>query len=189
MPTHDSDIRPIVRDQYLSEYRRDEGSDIVGEFHLCRSRARIDLAVLNGQFLGFEIKSGADTLRRLPRQIEYFDKVFNELTLFVSERHLPAALDEVPDHWGLVTFPESDPSALELDREPSDNPNQKPKDVASLLWKWELLDELERRGIDWGVRSKTRKAMCQRLAENVPLPEVRNIVLRRLKSRENWRSD
>ena len=48
---------------------------------------RIDVAVLNGEMCGYEIKSDRDTLERLPFQIEIYSKEFDKLTLVVGRRH------------------------------------------------------------------------------------------------------
>jgi hypothetical protein len=53
------------------------------------------MAVLAGDFIGVEIKSCHDSLRRLPRQLSTYTEFFDRTILVVAEKHLPGvrALD------------------------------------------------------------------------------------------------
>ena len=43
--------------------------------------ARVDIAVINGHIRGVEIKAEADSLERLPRQVEAYGRVVDRATL------------------------------------------------------------------------------------------------------------
>lgn len=62
------------------------------EYPLGRTSVRADLALLAGDFIGIEIKSEYDTLRRLPRQLDIYRQYFDRTVLVCAERHLPAAM-------------------------------------------------------------------------------------------------
>lgn len=63
--------------------------------------ARVDALLVSHRICGFEIKSEADSLSRLPRQVEAYGAVVERAVLVVAERHLPAALTLVPDWWNI----------------------------------------------------------------------------------------
>lgn len=69
-----------------------------------RPSARIDVALVNGEMAGFEIKSDRDTLNRLTVQIPAFSKFFDRVSLVTTPRHLKDAKIKIPAWWGIVVF-------------------------------------------------------------------------------------
>jgi hypothetical protein len=68
------------------------------EYGFDNSTRRADLALLGqGRFIGVEIKSERDTLKRLSGQLDAYLQTFDEVILVVAERHLTAALKICPD--------------------------------------------------------------------------------------------
>jgi len=65
---NDGEVRSALRARLDRQYPDRQGTRIVEELDLCQASARIDLAVVNGRMIGWEIKSGADRLGRLPQQ-------------------------------------------------------------------------------------------------------------------------
>lgn len=63
--------------------------------------ARMDLLVVSDRINGFEIKSDADSLTRLPRQVEAYGDVVEYAHLVVGPRLREAATALVPDWWGI----------------------------------------------------------------------------------------
>jgi len=185
----DGDVR-VALHKYLDQIHAQEMHEtrLVDEFDLC-GEVRVDVAVINGHLAGYELKSERDTLRRLPTQVEIYSRVLDWATLVVAERHLDHARPLLPEWWGvMVATGAPDGVALVLDKEPAENPSVSPQHLVRLLWRDEVLNALEHRGLDHGVRSKPRGAMWARLAETVPLAELRMIVRDCLKRREGWRS-
>jgi hypothetical protein len=60
---------------------------------------RIDVAVINGELTGYELKSDRDTLERLPLQAELYSRVFDRLILVVGKRHAKKAIEHIPEWW------------------------------------------------------------------------------------------
>lgn len=150
---------------------------------------RVDVAVLNGAFSGYEIKSAQDTLRRLPKQVEVYSKMLDHMTLVVADKHLAHALPLLPEWWGVMTAAISSDEGLVLTelRAPQHNPGIDSSFLATLLWRDELLEALEQRGIDRGVRSKPRHVLMARLVEHLDVDQMRVLVREALKVRANWR--
>jgi hypothetical protein len=86
----EADIRIAV----LSWVRRmSRGRDlpvITSEFSLSGTGIRADLAVLADDFIGIEIKSAADTLKRLPAQLLGYGNYFDHTLVVAASRHMPA---------------------------------------------------------------------------------------------------
>ncbi|MBT2533921.1 sce7726 family protein [Arthrobacter sp. ISL-48] len=184
----DRDVR-LALHAVLEEQHGHERSEtkLIDELSLA-GEVRVDVAVLNGSFSGYEIKSAHDTLRRLPKQVEVYSKMLDHMTLVVADKHVSHALPLLPEWWGVVTATSTD-EGLVLAEERSARPNPKvdPSFLATLLWREELLAALEERGIGKGVRSKPRHVLMARLVERTSADEMRVLVREQLKVRANWR--
>lgn len=98
----DSDIRAPLHGWLENRFRKHRDTRIVYELNVPRPSARIDVAVINGEMSGFEIKSDADSLVRLPRQIRSFNAIFDKIYLVTTRRHYELAKNLVPAYWGLA---------------------------------------------------------------------------------------
>lgn len=161
------------------------------EFGLHHGISRVDIAVVNGRLLGYEIKSDRDTLARLPDQIRVYGAVLDKVTLVVGWRHVVAAMRLVPAWWGVSLVERGPRGGIRFSplRVPEQNPTPDPQVLVSLLWRDEALALLEELGCAAGVRSKTKAAIYSRLMESVSdYGTLRTHVCTALKSRSNWRS-
>ena len=139
----------------------------------------------------YEIKSDRDTLERLPEQMNEFNDVFDKLTLVVGKRHLYAAINIVPDWWGIVVakIDATNKIFFQTIREAGNNQNQVGVSIARLLWKEEALQILEERNNARGVRSKSREFIYQKLARVLDIDTLKEKVRDTLLvSRGDWRS-
>jgi hypothetical protein len=62
---------------------------------------RADVVLANGRLWAFEIKSDADSLARLPGQIETFRNYFEKFTVVAAERFERAIMEMVPEGVGV----------------------------------------------------------------------------------------
>jgi len=74
---------------------------VTSEFSLNGTGIRADLVVLDKCFYGVEIKSAADTLKRLPSQMEGYARYFDRTELVVAPKHL-RGLREIDLHGARV---------------------------------------------------------------------------------------
>lgn len=75
----ESAIRDAVDVRVRATLERHPGTGSVAVRHelgVCAGRRRVDVAAINGHLDGWEIKSDADTLRRLPDQVAAFSRVW-----------------------------------------------------------------------------------------------------------------
>jgi hypothetical protein len=183
---HDADIRRFLSEGELRQYSADGESVIVHEFGVCAGAARVDIAVVNGSLLGYEVKSPSDTLSRLADQAAWYSKVFDRMTLVVSSKHLPAARTVVPRWWGIIEITESAEGTPLLRRVRQCRPNRSvsAEAVAQLLWRDEALEILERHGLGAGCLSKPKRELWRRLADELGTAELQAEVRASLKRRK-----
>jgi hypothetical protein len=157
---------------------------VIEELGVCRGQVRIDLAVVNGVFHGYEIKSDRDSLRRLNRQVELYSKVLDYVTLVAGNRHLAEALDAVPSWWGVLRVcSNQNGPRFDVLREEQKNPHRDPRCLVELLWLDDAIALLAQRDAARGVRGKPRRTVWDRVCEQFELEEIAEVVRGHLKTR------
>ncbi|XSG81233.1 MAG: sce7726 family protein [Methyloligella sp. ZOD6] len=186
----DLDVRLALRRKVLADHVRDQDTLVIDELGLAHGAARVDLAVVNGWLHGFEIKSDADTFRRLPSQVEAYGTVLDKVTLVVGGRHAHSAGSHIPEWWGIKVATAGPRGAIHFQeqRAPRLNLTVDALKVAGLLWRDEAVSILLKHHVP-GVRSKNRQQLGCLLAEHLPLATLRQEVREALKARVGWRSD
>ena len=184
----DQDVRRAVRGRLEADHADDSDTRIVEEMGIWSGSVRIDLAVINGELSGYELKSASDNLSRLPLQALMYSEVFDRMTIVTAEKHLNGCLGTVPDWWGIVIASGKSGDILDLSsiRSCERNTEQSPLQIARLLWKTEALETLTRHQLDGGIRSKPVDTLHSKLAEELPLDILKNEVRVCLKSRSSW---
>lgn len=184
----DRDIRAVL-DADLRRLHPPDDTVIYHEFGVAHGASRIDIGLVNGSLEGFEIKSDQDTLRRLPAQVEAYNRVFDRVTIVASGSHVDRLFDIVPPWWGVQRAVEGH-SGVEIHdvRPGAPNPDRDAAGLAQLLWRDELIAALEDLDVLDGNRSKPKRALQDVLTGILPLDDVAALVRCALKSRD-WRSD
>lgn len=136
----DKDVRESVWRWLEVAHAGDPDTLMLDELGILNGATRIDIAIINGQIEGFELKSERDTLERLPAQRDLYNRVFDRISLVVAENHREAAKEIVPDWWGLAVASKRH-SGVEVARErlPEMNRELDAFTLASLLWRDEAL--------------------------------------------------
>jgi hypothetical protein len=182
----DADVRAAVRQSLQQKYGDDPTSRIVEEMGIWSGSVRIDLAVINGELSGYELKSDRDTLERLPFQADLYSRVFDRMELIVGSRHSDKAAKIVPPWWKvtIATMRNGDVNLRSMAGYPGRrNPKPDPYLVAQLLWKDETLAVLEKHGLAKGCRSKRIKALHEHLVQSLPFRTLSSEVRETLKHR------
>lgn len=186
---HDTDVRAVLYTALRAQHARERNATrIIDEFDLAGA-ARVDVAVVNGALAGYEIKSERDSLRRLGGQVNVYSSFLDTVTVVAAPKHLEAVRVNTPSWWSVVGV-HGRVGSLELveDRTGAANPSVDPHKLCLLLWRDELLAELEARDLLAGVRSKPRVVLADRLASSANVDEVRELVRARLRARQSWRA-
>lgn len=186
---NDAQIRSCFHSKMLCRYHADPDTLVLDELGLKHGRCRADIAVINGQLIGYEIKSDDDSLRRLAAQVDTYSAVFDRATLVVGGRHLRRTNDLVPPWWGITTALEGQRGAIcfETVRRAAINPSTDEFAVAQLLWRNEAEEELAKRGVAGRILRQTRSVLYRELVDILGACELRSVVRERLKSRTGWR--
>lgn len=183
----DRDVRNAVLQRLTELHYGDDDTRIVQEMGVWSGSVRIDIAVINGELAGYELKSDRDTLTRLPAQADLYSRVFDRVVLVVGRRHAEKAQHQIPEWWGVTVAKECDGAvSLEAAREAQLNPARDPYLIAQLLWKEEALAILESRGLARGWKARRIKAIHERLACELSLRDLCSFVRSALKARHEW---
>lgn len=167
---------------------------VVSELAVCQAEARVDVAVVDARGLvGWEIKSEADSLDRLPRQQAVYGRVFDRMWLAADARHIRRALDVIPDWWGVVRVEDHDGSCrLTQVRASRLNRDVDLHALVELLWREEVLTELDQLGLSAGRTRAPRRELWRALADASPKfispAKLRSRVRGRIMARRDWRA-
>jgi hypothetical protein len=185
----DADLRTAAMGRLLAHAVAAPDTLIVNELGLAHGAARVDIAVINGHIRGVEIKAEADSLDRLPRQVEAYGRVVDRATLIADERHLPVAMSLLPDWWGVVSARRAANGAVVFRRLRAERTNRStdPMTVARLLWRDEVRAILERHDCDARLLRAPRAILYAELVARYPKTKLADLVRRTLKDRGNWR--
>ena len=111
---------------------------ILEEKNTGASRADV-IGVIDGDLIGFEIKSDRDTYTRLKTQTVDYDAFFDFNYLAVGASHQKHAHEHLPAHWGILVVHESENGPIvEMDQIPARNNGAKLANQLSFLWRPEL---------------------------------------------------
>lgn len=187
--TRDRDVRTAVMKKVLAEPLSNPNVLVVEELGLEHGACRVDIAVINGVIHGYELKSDADTLHRLPLQIDAYSRALDKATLVVSERHFAEAANLLPPWWGVKVSRVGPRGAIHIqtERTATMNPDLSPFHVAHLLWRNEALAILETLGIDKKALRGSRRSLYALLTQHLSPSSLRTQVREALKRRTKWR--
>lgn len=186
---NDQQIRISFHHKCLSKQHEDPSTLVVDELGLKHGKCRADIAVLNGHFIGYEIKSKTDSLRRLDNQIANYNLVFDRVYAILATCHLDEALTILPDWWGVISVSEGKRGAIYFESVRRSQHNKEVDDyaVAQLLWRNEAQEILTKLGFRGKKLREERAYLYSRIIQNLNSSELRKIVKKYLMNRINWR--
>lgn len=179
-------VRMLLLEELNKTYGECPDTRIINELGLDFGASRIDVAVVNGIIHGYEIKSDLDTLLRLPRQMEYYNKAFERMTIVASRKYLVNIKEIVPDWWGIKII-SSDQSRLITIRKGRKVSQQDPTLIIKLLWKKELEGLIDHLGLPKSLKKMRKNQLLALLNEEADFNVIRSYVYKTLKTRQNWR--
>lgn len=182
----DFEIRQILQRTELSKYCADGDSKIAHEMTLPVTKSRIDIAVINGHFHGYEIKGASDTLTRLPNQLIGYTQVFDYLTVVTEYAHHEKILKLVPEWVGVAICTNEKGKEFELIKDKELNPNRNAFYIAKLLWRDEILEILRTYAVPHKKKHRNW-LLCELLAEFFDIEVLSDIVRNKLKHRVDWK--
>lgn len=172
-----------IREALKKSLREQDGSAaIIDELPLLRGRGRADLAFVNGEMWGFEIKSEADSLVRLGIQADNYESVFEFNTIVAAKKHLRLARKRIPQNWGIIEARQVDgETKLHHRRQPQRNHKLNNSALARVLWKNECVKILRKMGVE--VRPQMPVSQLWSLMEGLNTRQLCDEVREALKRR------
>ena len=189
IPLNEAQIKKSLYEFELARLCQDDPSTrIVEEFCILGGKVRVDVSAINGQLHGYEIKSAVDKLDRLPRQQQFYNKIFDRITLVADEKHVVEAVKIVPPFWGLIAARSTPEGVVLREIWPArQNTQVDPAALVQLLWRDEALSVLRVNGIGRGMYKKSRKFLWKMMTSNLDLATIQSCVRNCLKYRLDWR--
>lgn len=176
----------VIREQLFAVAKDAAGPTcaVVEEFWVPGSNERVDLSAVGKQLWAFEIKSPRDSLKRFPRQIHAFSRLFDRCTAVLATKHLEVGAPLLPPWWGLINAGEEVGDALEWQRQPTENPEVDLALLVRLLWRDEAADALAELGIAAPDRLG-RQAMWRILLREAEPARLRECIRMALRTRDH----
>lgn len=180
----DHHVRSVLLSNLKATYQDSEDTRIINELGINFGASRIDVAVVNGILHGYEIKSESDTLKRLPQQMEYYNRLFERMTIVTDPKFLEAIEQLVPKWWG-IQIVNKKPSSLSLKtiRKGRRKPSQDKELLLKLLWKEDLERFVDYVGYPKKFKSLRKNTLLQLFNNEVDLKTARVFVYDTLKQR------
>ena len=165
--------------KHLSESGLLTGNEsIINEFTVNAHARRVDLAVVNDNYLvAFEIKSEADSLARLEKQINNDLNFFDKVTVVASTKHIDKVLKIVPSN---VAVWEVDGTCLKVRRRGKICKITNKESLIKLMKVNELLRIITRLNIFYNT--KHRRSL-EKIANKISIKELRSSSLSFIKHR------
>lgn len=157
--------------------------DALEELWVPRSNERADLALLGRRMDGFEIKTERDTLRRLPRQVDAYGRLFDRCTVVVADNHREKVEAIVPHWWGITSVVVNGHVSFATVREPRQNPVIDPETLVRLLWRDEAMGALRALGAEPNPKAH-RASLWNELLSSTTLTQLRRAVRAALLNRD-----
>ena len=184
---------PVIREALVEKYLRPHahGSDslVIHELGLAHAKRRVDIAVINREIHGFEIKSAKDRLDRLNGQLQVYAQSLHKLTLVVATKHLKRVLEIVPAWCGVIEVLVNPAGRVHLKevRDAERNPSVDPFIVAHLLWRDEVRDILSKYCAQPAILRAPRAELYKLLVEKTTEPKLTGIIKAAMTERTSWR--
>lgn len=132
----DKDIRSAFHTKFSQKFS--SGSIVIDEFNI-GDDTRADIVIASDFLYGLEIKSEADTLDRLPKQVVGYDHTCDRPGIIVHESHLKGATEIISPWWDIyVATGSPDKVILEHARKGWTSEELNPIVILNLLWRREL---------------------------------------------------
>lgn len=185
---NDEQFRKILLKELYETYGDRSDTRIVNEMGIDKGQSRVDVAVINGIMHGYEIKSDLDTLDRLPRQMEYYNRAFERMTIVVSRNYVDDVKKLIPNWWGIKIM-SSDQTRLINIRKGRKVSMQDPDLIINLLWKSELETMIDYLELPKSLKKQRKNQLLNLIMRETDFSTLKSYVYDTLKTRTDWRSE
>ena len=186
---NDVEIRQNFHRKRLRRQHTQKDTLVIDELGLNHGKCRADIAVINGHFVGYEIKSNNDSLRRLEEQVKAYNAVFDKVFIVVGDRYINSIKNYIPEWWGVIASVRGLRGAVNFDiiREARTNKKIDPISIAQLLWRNEVEEILQQKKLPPQILRQPRAVLHKYLVSTLNICELRKFAREYIKKRKNWR--
>lgn len=186
---NDAEIRQSFHRKMLQRQHDRKDTLVIDELGLNHGKCRADIAVVNGYFVGYEIKSNKDSLRRLKEQVKSYNAVFDKISVVVGDRHINSIQNYIPQWWGVIVSTRGLRGAVNFDiiRKAQTNKSVDPISIARLLWRNEAEEILRQKKMSQKILRQPREILYENLVNELNICELRKNIREYFKRRKNWR--
>lgn len=186
---NDETIRKAIHQKKLRKQHLASNTLVIDELGLKHGKNRADIAVINGNLHGIEIKSDEDSLSRLPQQIQAYNDIFDKVTIYVGSKHAVDVQAMIPHWWGVTLTSVGLKGGILFDsiRIPQFNRSTDSLSVAQLLWKSEVSSILAEMNLAPRLLRQNRSVLYGLLTEILSPDDLRRQVSVSLRVRKDWR--
>jgi len=183
-------VRAAFHQKILQKAHNESNTFVVDELGLKNGEIRADIAVLNGKFVGYEIKTDKDNLKRLPSQVEAYSEIFDQAYVITGKKHFDKVIKCLPEWWGIyIIEPGEEDCSFSCFRPAEYNMFRNRRSIVQLLWKDEARELLETQFNLKVKQSWARTKLYDILAVTCDIQILADAVLKILKNRQDWRKD
>ncbi|MEX2106770.1 MAG: sce7726 family protein [Solirubrobacterales bacterium] len=174
----------IIRETIRAAHPAGAGEIWIDEFSVPGTKERVDLALVGAALTAFEIKTERDDLRRLPRQLNAFSRLFDHCSVVVAEKHLAGCELMLPEWWGIsVASFSSTGVVLDRVRGAGSSPESDPVLLVRLLWKGEVEQAVKEIAAPSPPQA-SRQVLWAVLLQHGSPGELKRLVCKALRSRD-----
>jgi hypothetical protein len=187
--TTDPQIRAALHKKKLKRLHACPHTLIVDELGLVHADVIVDVADINAHLHGFQIKSAADSLARLPRQIRLYEECLEKLTIVCDKKHSRGVSALAPDWCGILEVTKGARGGISFVtlKAPKLNPHVRAARLAHLLWRPEAVELLRKLNVPPKVLRQPRKQLYECLAEHFTTREITAFIRQFMGNRRVWR--
>jgi hypothetical protein len=91
----ESYIKSCLVERFIKE-------DVVAAFEIKANSSRLDFLRINGDTISYEIKSEYDSLKKLEKQVNNYEELFEYNYIVIDKKHLKKAIQLIPKNYGIL---------------------------------------------------------------------------------------
>lgn len=190
LESRDAEIRQYFHKKRLQHHHECPNTIVIDELGIAHGKNRADIAVLNGTFHCFEIKSSKDTLSRLPEQIQEYSKCFEKVSVIAAPNHIAKLTTMLPNWCGLVVATKGPKGAISFRtvKRPRKSPQIEIAAMAHFLWRKEIIEILMQLGINEKDLKLSRENLYKLIPATIGHQELSQWIKTKFMSRKDWRA-
>ncbi|MFP6844344.1 MAG: sce7726 family protein [Thalassolituus sp.] len=156
---------------------------IIEEHGVERGKALADVVAVYKHTHCFEIKSDLDSLSRLKRQIVFYDRSFQKISIVVTAKYLSVVGEYIPEHWGVMeAYTNKGSVCIRYVRGAKCNKNISVDAVLKGMWKSELENIYECLSLNPMSKSASKDKLILGL-ENISREKILTVCTQLLRTR------